>query len=207
MPRGFFFDNTRCTGCRTCVLACKDYHDHGVDLAFRMVIDYEGGSWTQAGDGTLSQTAFAYHISLACNHCSDPACTHVCPTGAMHKDDLGLVWPDATKCIGCGYCTMACPYHAPVIDQTAKKSSKCDGCRERILEDKKPICVEACPLRALDFDEIDELARNHPDCVSSILPLAEADYTHPNLLINASDAALRAEERGGGRIANYDEIR
>lgn len=172
-----------------------------------MVIDYEGGSWTQAGDGTLSQTAFAYHISLACNHCNSPACTHACPTGAMHKDDLGLVWPDATKCIGCGYCTMACPYHAPVIDQEAKKSSKCDGCRTRIAEGKKPICVEACPLRALDFAETNELVQNHPDCTSSILPLAEADYTHPNLLIKASDAALRAAERGGGHIANYNEIR
>ena len=52
MPRGFFFDNTRCTGCRTCVLACKDYRDHDVGDAFRMVIDYEGGSWSQQdGEG------------------------------------------------------------------------------------------------------------------------------------------------------------
>ena len=85
-------------------------------MAFRMVIDYEGGSWQPDVDGTFSQDAFAYHVSISCNHCNNPVCTRVCPTGAMHKDELGLVWPDATKCIGCGYCTMACPYHAPHID-------------------------------------------------------------------------------------------
>ena len=91
-------------------------------MAFRMVIDYEGGSWQPDVDGTFSQDAFAYHVSISCNHCNNPVCTRVCPTGAMHKDELGLVWPDATKCIGCGYCTMACPYHAPHIDARLKRS-------------------------------------------------------------------------------------
>ena len=117
MPRGFFYDNTRCTGCRTCVIACKDYHDHGPDMAFRMVIDYEGGSWQPDVDGTFSQDAFAYHVSISCNHCNNPVCTRVCPTGAMHKDELGLVWPDATKCIGCGYCFQVCPTQALYVDK------------------------------------------------------------------------------------------
>ena len=112
-------------------------------MAFRMVIDYEGGSWQPDVDGTFSQDAFAYHVSISCNHCNNPVCTRVCPTGAMHKDELGLVWPDATKCIGCGYCTMACPYHAPHIDARLKRSSKCDGCRDRLVDGEQPVCVEA----------------------------------------------------------------
>lgn len=132
MPRGFFFDNTRCTGCRTCALACKDFHDHGPEQAFRRVIDYEGGSWKVADDGTVATDAYGYHISLSCNHCTSAACTKVCPTGAMHRDTMGLVWPDMSRCIGCGYCTMACPYHAPAIDQKLKRSSKCDGCHQRV---------------------------------------------------------------------------
>lgn len=204
MPRGFFFDNTRCTGCKTCVLACKDYHDHGTDNAFRTVLDYEGGTWTQEADGTVSHDAYAYHVSIACNHCNNPVCTRVCPTGAMHKDELDLVWPDAHKCIGCGYCTMACPYHAPHIDQVAKRSSKCDGCRERVAADQAPLCVEACPVRALDFGTTSALSSRHPGTVRSIMPLPDENATFPNLFILPSPAALRAAD-GSGHIANRAE--
>lgn len=207
--RGFFFDNSRCTGCRTCVMACKDYHNHGEGQAFRRVLDYEGGSCLLHDDGTVTQDAFAYHISLACNHCTDAVCTQVCPTKAMHRDELGLVWPDIDRCIGCGYCTMACPYHAPAIDQELKRSSKCDGCRERVGAGKAPICVEACPLRALDFGSTAELVDHHGDAyhnaVRSILPLPEENATGPNLFIVPSPAALRAQQ-GDGALANRKEL-
>ncbi|MEG0303247.1 4Fe-4S dicluster domain-containing protein [Gordonibacter sp.] len=207
MSWGFFFDNTRCTGCRTCEMACKDYHDLDASLTYRRVIDYEGGTWQRSAEGeTVPHGVYAYHLSLACNHCTDPACMHVCPTGAMHKDERGLVWPDHRKCIGCGYCTMACPYHAPLIDQYAKKSVKCDGCRTRIDADLRPLCVEACPLRALDCGDVGELAARHPQTVRSIPPLPEEDATHPNLLIKPSEAAAWALE-SGGHIANREEIR
>ena len=62
-------------------------------MAFRMVIDYEGGSWQPDVDGTFSQDAFAYHVSISCNHCNNPVCTRVCPTGAMHKTSSGWSGP------------------------------------------------------------------------------------------------------------------
>ena len=154
-------------------------------MAFRMVIDYEGGSWQPDVDGTFSQDAFAYHVSISCNHCNNPVCTRVCPTGAMHKDELGLVWPDATKCIGCGYCTMAC--------------------RDRLVDGEQPVCVEACPLRALEFGLTSELTDRHPDAVRSILPLPDESATRPNLLILPSPAAERAEKQGGS-IVNRTEL-
>lgn len=205
MQYGFYYDNTRCTGCKTCEMACKDYHGLDLRRTYRRVLDYEGGGWTVADDGTCRTDAYAYHVSLACNHCNHAACIAVCPTGAMHKDDMGLVWPDWGKCIGCGYCTMACPYHAPVIDQEAKKSSKCDGCKDRVAAGRQPICVDACPLRALEFAEVPLIKTLHPDAVSSILPLADPSYTSPNLYIKASPAAERAREVGG-HIANQAEI-
>ena len=67
---GFFFDSTRCTGCRTCEMACKDYKDLSATIAFRKVYDYEGGAWSDAGDGTFTSDAFAYHVSLGCQHLS-----------------------------------------------------------------------------------------------------------------------------------------
>lgn len=205
MQYGFYFDNTRCTGCKTCEMACKDYYDLGTDRTYRRVIDYEGGQWEAGESGTYTHSVYAYHISLSCNHCNNAACIQVCPTGAMHKDDQGLVWPDWRKCIGCGYCTMACPYHAPIIDQKAKKSSKCDGCRERIAQGKEAICVEACPLRALEFRSITAIEKDYPGCGSQIMPLPDYAYTLPNLVIKSSPAAQKALSEKG-HIANRGEL-
>ena len=69
---GFYFDSARCTGCRTCEMACKDYKDLPQTIAFRRVYDYEGGTWTDAGDGTYTSDTYAYHVSLGCNHCAMP---------------------------------------------------------------------------------------------------------------------------------------
>lgn len=136
---GFYFDSTRCTGCRTCEIACKDYKDLGVDFAYRHVYDCEGGDWQMQSDGTYTQDCFVYHVSLGCQHCDDPACVKVCPTTAMHKDaSTGLVSVDEHKCIGCGYCHMACPYNAPKVDREKGHSVKCNGCAERVAEGKTP---------------------------------------------------------------------
>lgn len=181
----FYFNAKRCTGCKTCELACKDYKDLSDTIAFRKIYEYAGGKTTTNSDGTVSTTSFAYHISMSCNHCDDPACTKVCPTGAMHKDAAtGLVSVDAGKCIGCGYCHMACPYNAPKVDRDKGHSVKCDGCATRVSEGKKPICVEACPLRALDFGTIDEMKSKMSGYeVANIAPLPAATYTKPNLYI------------------------
>lgn len=202
---GFFFDNSRCTGCHTCEMACVDFNNLVAGRKYRRVIDYEGGSCELSADGAVKTTAYCYHISLACNHCANPECVHVCPTGAMHKDELGLVCVDAHKCIGCGYCTIACPYHAPSINPEARQSSKCNGCSQRVAQGKRPICVEACPLRALEFDDIDELRRRHPDAVSDVVPLPSSEYTSPNLIMNLSPAAAKSQ-KGDGFIANASEI-
>ncbi len=81
---GFFIDSSRCTGCKTCELACKDYKDLTPDVSFRRIYEYAGGDW-QEDNGVWHQNVFAYYLSISCNHCEDPACTKVCPSGAMHK--------------------------------------------------------------------------------------------------------------------------
>lgn len=205
MQYGFYYDNARCTGCRTCVLACRDYHDTPHGISYRKVYDYEGGSCRLASDGTCTTDAFAYHLSLACNHCAKPVCTQVCPTTAMHKEsETGLVRVNTAVCIGCGYCTLACPYHAPALNPESGKSSKCDGCADRVAQGRRPICVDACPLRALEFGEIAELAMRHPGMVSAVPPMPDALVTGPNLLINPSPAALR-DDASEGHIVNVDE--
>lgn len=206
MAYGFYFDNARCTGCKTCQMACKDYHDLAPEMTFRTVYDYEGGTWEDAGDGTFTTDTFAYHVSVACNHCDMPACMAQCPQGAISKDEkTGLVTRDEEKCIGCGTCAKACPYGAPKVDEDAKKSVKCDACESRVAAGLAPVCVEACPLRALEFGEVDELKSAHPDAVAGIAPLPDPSITTPNLLINACPAAKEPGDETG-MIANEKEV-
>ena len=203
---GFYFDSTRCTGCRTCEMACKDYNDLPATYAFRRVYDYEGGDWTDNGDGTFTPAAYAYHVSMACNHCEMPACVANCPQGALEKnDETGLVFRDEEKCIGCGTCVKSCPYEVPVVDTETMKSAKCDGCASRVAEGKMPICVEACPLRALEFGDIDELRAAHPEAVDGIAPLAAPDATTPSVAILACPAAKEPGDTTG-TIANPKEV-
>lgn len=95
--------------------------------------------------------------------------------------------------------------HLPHIDARLKRSSKCDGCRDRLVDGGQPVCVEACPLRALEFGLTSELTDRHPDAVRSILPLPDESATRPNLLILPSPAAERAEKQGGS-IVNRTEL-
>lgn len=202
---GFHFNGQRCTGCKTCVLACKDKNNLPNDIAFRNVYEYGGGTWTQAADGTWTTDAFTYHVSVACNHCGMPACLEKCPQGAISKDpDTGAVVRDHDKCIGCGTCTLACPYGAPKVDAEQGKSVKCDMCLDRVKEGKMPICVESCPLRALDFGEIEELRAKYGD-EAAIAPLPDPSETMPSLVVTAP-ANAKPSGDGDGAVMNEREI-
>ena len=82
---------------------------------------------------------------------------------------------------------------------------KCTGCAERVAEGLAPICVDACPLRALEFGEMEALAEAHPDAVNGIAPLADPAATNPSLLILACPAAKEVGD-GTGYISNEKEV-
>lgn len=202
---GFHFDGTRCTGCKTCVLACKDKKDLSTDISFRKVYEYGGGSWTQDDAGAWTCDTYVYHVSVACNHCDSPACMAKCPQGAISKDpDTGIVNNDPEKCIGCGTCSIVCPYSAPKVDEEKKKAVRCDLCADRVSQGKQPICVEACPLRALDFGEISELRKKYGE-VAAVAPLPSADETKPNIVITEPVNAKPAGDTTGS-VLNEREI-
>lgn len=186
---GFFIDSSRCTGCKTCELACKDFKDLGPEVSFRRIYEYAGGDW-QEDNGVWHQNVFAYYLSISCNHCDDPACTKVCPSGAMHKREDGFVVVDEDVCIGCRYCHMACPYGAPQYNAEKGHMTKCDGCYSRVAEGKQPICVESCPLRALEFGPIEELRQKH-GTLAAVAPLPRAHFTNPISLSNLTPTAAR----------------
>ncbi len=206
MQYGFYFDGSRCTGCKTCTMACKDYYDIGTDRDWRRVYEYGGGDWQQNADGSWQPDVYSYYMSISCNHCEEPACAQACPTGAMHKRPQdGLVAVNQDRCIGCQYCSMACPYGAPQYDAKNNVMSKCHGCFERVEQGKQPVCVQACPLRVLDFGPIDELRAKYGD-EASIAPLPSASITKPNLVVTPNARARKSGDTSG-KVMNVREVK
>ena len=114
----------------------------------------------------------------------------------MHKNEDGFVIVNEEICIGCRYCHMACPYDAPQYDSQKGHMTKCDGCYSRVKAGQKPICVDACPLRALDFAPIDELRAKYGD-QASIAPLPPAEITHPNLVVKPNKNSRPSGDTSG----------
>lgn len=193
---GFYVDVSKCTGCKTCAVACKDKNNLEVGRNFRRVAEYAGGSWKEV-KGAWQQDVFAYYTSISCNHCLDPACVKVCPTGAhaKRKED-GLVLIDQKKCIGCKLCAAACPYDAPQFDAKSEKMTKCDACVDRLAEGKLPSCVESCPQRALDFGDIKELEKKYGKS-AAIAPLPSPKLTKPALIVKAPRKAKPVGDKSG----------
>ena len=153
----FYFDMTACIGCKACQMACKDKNNLPLGILYREVKSYEVGEYPMPG---------VYHTSLTCNHCVDPACVKNCPTGAMYKNEDGVVLHDDDMCIGCQTCVKTCPYGVPKYLEEKNITGKCDTCIAIRKEGGLPQCVAACPMRALDFGTVEEILERHPDAVA-----------------------------------------
>ncbi len=202
---GFYVDTSKCTGCKTCQLSCKDDNQLPVGVNWRRVYEYGGGNWMENEDGTFAQDVFTYYMSMSCNHCAQPACTKACPTGAMHKREKdGLVLVDENICVGCRYCEMACPYGAPQYDEEKKHMTKCDGCYDRLEQGLGPVCVESCPLRALEFGPVGELRAKY-GTRADIAPLPAPSLTNPSLIIGTCRNSRPSGDTSGA-ILNPTEV-
>jgi anaerobic dimethyl sulfoxide reductase subunit B (iron-sulfur subunit) len=159
MQMGFYFDQSRCTGCYTCAVACKDWNDIPAGPAnWRRVTSREWGRYPNVN--------LAY-LSLSCNHCENPACVIACPVRAIHKRrEDGIVLVDRRVCLGSDVCSMtckhACPYEVPQFgSEENAKMQMCHFCLDRLTGNKKPACVDACPVRALYAAPLDELKEKY----------------------------------------------
>ncbi len=162
-------DETRCTGCRGCQVACKQWNDLPGELT-RNRGTYTNPPALSAKTWNLieykeietgSQVGF-YFLKRACMHCEHPACASVCPVGALHKLPEGPVVYDGSKCIGCRYCMVACPFGIPtfdwqkgLLDQAVIR--KCNFCIDRVSNSLQPACAKTCPSRAIIFGEREQL--------------------------------------------------
>jgi formate dehydrogenase iron-sulfur subunit len=142
----FTFNMGSCIGCHTCEVACAEQNGLPPEVSWRKVGEVEGGSFP---------TTKRFHLSLACNHCLEPACLEGCPTGAYTKLDNGIVKHHADDCIGCQYCTWNCPYSVPAFQPDRRIVTKCDMCQPRLEEGGTSACVDACPTHAIGIEVVD----------------------------------------------------
>lgn len=151
---GMVIDTTRCIGCQTCVVCCKINHQVP-GKAYWSSVETMGSKVMYQPKGKFPNPVLAFRPRI-CNHCAEPACTKNCPTGAMHKDENGIVSVNQDVCIGCQYCVWVCGYNAPKLDTEKNVMAKCTFCNERLAKGEKPYCVEACPAEARSFGLISD---------------------------------------------------
>ena len=170
---GMVISLKRCIGCHTCSNACKMSNNVPMGMLWTRTLT-EGCDILDGAVGTYPNLSRTY-LPIACQHCENPACLKVCPTGATYKDALGRVEIDYDKCIGCRMCMAACPYNArvfnweePVRDpdfsygdkdvpvRSKGVAEKCTMCKERTDRGDEPMCVVCCPTRARTFGDLDD---------------------------------------------------
>lgn len=170
---GVLVDCTLCVGCRSCEKACnaanKDlprqppgaFEDKNVFEQKRRM-DY--GAYTvvnlyQDADDPDKST----YAKFQCMHCLHPACVSACIVGALSKEPTGPVAYDASKCIGCRYCMVACPFQVPAYEYhnaLTPQVRKCTFCFEtRLSQGEVPACVQSCPMQVMTFGKRTELLR------------------------------------------------
>lgn len=160
-------DTTRCTACRGCQVACKQWNEMpGLRTrnrgSYQNPPDLEWNTWTlirfqehEDGDGVLKWL----FRKDGCMHCTDAACVKVCPSGALFFTEFGTVGIDRAKCIGCKECLFACPFEVPKYNRATDKVFKCDLCYDRLREGLLPACVKSCPTGALTFGAADTMLK------------------------------------------------
>ncbi len=201
----FFFDAASCSGCKTCQVACKDKHNSPMGVRWRRIYEVSGGDWIAEGKA-WRPTVFSYHLSLACNHCKEPTCMKACPNKAIVKNGQGLVLIHEERCMGCRYCEWTCPYDALQFDPNKKVMTKCTLCADYLEEGKPPSCVAACPMRVLDYGELETLEKKHGIKTNELFPLPEARHTQPALVLKPHPTS-RKTGSPEAHIANREEVK
>ena len=143
-------DLERCTGCRACEAACKLENRLAPGIFRNRVY------WNPPAN---ENGRFEFIVSV-CQQCVRPACLRACGAAAINKHpDTGVVQVDESRCTGCQECVLACPYGAMSFDYRRHLAQKCDLCADRREQGRGgPACAEACPGRAIQFGNRNDLA-------------------------------------------------
>ncbi len=148
MARAILVDVTRCVGCGACVEACQTANEHP---------KHEAKGFDESSFTYLMDRGNDVFVRRLCMHCEQPTCVSVCPVAALQKTAAGPVIYDPSRCMGCRYCMIACPFGVPTYEwhSATPRVRKCEMCARR--GDKGPACAEACPAEATITGDRDAL--------------------------------------------------
>jgi formate dehydrogenase iron-sulfur subunit len=186
MSKGILYDATLCIGCKMCEKACADRNGLPYD-------DNIAAEQKQSDHKlTVVLTNGEKFMRRLCMNCVDPTCASVCPVAALQKTADGPVTYSASRCIGCRYCMLACPFSVPKYEwgKPLPLVRKCDMCSDRLARGQQTACAEACPTGATKFGDRDELiaeakdrlAKNPGQYVNHVFGLEEVGGTSVLLL-------------------------
>ena len=160
-------DTKTCIGCGDCVVACKTENKVPEGLNRDWIVEATSGTYPNL------TTEFR---SERCNHCSNPTCVTLCPTGASHLwKDTNIVLVEPSKCTGCKACIAACPYDARLVMHPDGYIDKCTFCHHRVEEGLDPACVSSCPTHCMHFGSLDDAG----SIVSRLLKTRKHKVLHP----------------------------
>jgi len=173
---GVLVDESRCVGCRKCEIACAEAHNLPRPELTEAALFRRQRTTTEVQltvvNGYPGANDEEFFAKRQCMHCLQPACVSACLTEAMHMTKTGAVVWDASKCMGCRYCMLSCPFDAPKFEyhKAVPSIRKCDFCWDRLQKGLQPACVEICPAKVMLFGrrtELLEVARariyGHPE--------------------------------------------
>ncbi|MDR1185355.1 MAG: 4Fe-4S dicluster domain-containing protein [Coriobacteriales bacterium] len=146
-------DLNRCVGCLACSVACKSVNNVPIGNYWNKVLRIGPNKRTKDSQWP---DVYMYFLPIGCQHCADPECVKVCPTQASHKREDGTVQIDKSKCIGCQFCVMACPYNVRYLNEEERVVEKCTLCEQKIAQGELPQCVSQCGGMARYFGDLDQ---------------------------------------------------
>ncbi|MFQ5763583.1 MAG: sulfate reduction electron transfer complex DsrMKJOP subunit DsrO [Rhodospirillales bacterium] len=190
---GMLIDLRRCIGCHACSVACKAEFDVPLGQT-RTWVEY-----VEKGTYPIVTRSF---LPRLCNHCSNPPCVPVCPTGATWKrKEDGIVVVDPEICIGCKYCIQACPYDARFLNPVTGAADKCDFCLHRVKQGLVPACVNTCVADARIFGDLNDPESEISKLIASnpVTVLRQGMGTEPNVFYIAADHAGERDARYEGQ--------